>query len=265
MNTQNGNTQNGIPEALQQELERAAEIFSRSKLAIALTGAGISVPSGIPDFRSPGGLWSRFDPWEVASAEALRRNPEGVWRFLLDAARLMASAEPNPAHAALAELENAGLLHAVITQNIDGLHQRGGSREVIEFHGSMDRYFCHGCGREADGSRVESLGEGDIPWRCDSCEGLIRPDVVFFGESIPPRALMESFRLADEADAVLVVGTAGEVAPANVIPQRIKARGGSVVDATLGATHFGPLCDVKLDAPAEQSLPLLARLATSDG
>ncbi|MFW5838040.1 MAG: SIR2 family NAD-dependent protein deacylase [Desulfovibrionaceae bacterium] len=250
---------------LQERLEQAAEIFSRARLPIALTGAGISVPSGIPDFRSPGGLWSRFDPGEVASVEALDRNPEGVWAFLLDAIRVMTAAEPNEAHEALAAMEARGAMHAVITQNIDGLHQRAGSKKVIEFHGSMARYHCHGCSREQDAGVAQKLGPADVPWRCGSCGGLVRPEVVFFGESIPPLALAESFRLAEEADAVLVAGTAGEVAPVNIIPQRIKARGGLLVDATLGSTHFDSLCDVKLDAPAEHSLPAMVRLLSGDG
>jgi NAD-dependent deacetylase len=247
---------------LQSRLEQAADILYSARLAIALTGAGVSTPSGIPDFRSPGGLWTRFDPWESASAEAIRSNPEGVWRFLLDAVRMMSAAQPNAAHTALADMEAAGRLRAVITQNIDGLHQRAGSQYVIEFHGSMDRFYCNECGREEDAAAARRLGPDDIPWFCSSCGGLIRPEVVFFGEPIPRQAMVESFDLAEEADAVLVVGTTGEVAPANSIPQRIKARGGWVIDATLGPTHFDSICDVKLDAPAERSLPLLARLVS---
>lgn len=247
---------------LQNRLEQAADILYSARLAIALTGAGVSVPSGIPDFRSPGGLWSRFDPWETASAEAIRRNPEGVWRFLLDAVRMMSEAEPNAAHTALADMEAAGALRAVVTQNIDGLHQRAGSQYVIEFHGSMDRFYCNECGRQEDASVARRLGPEDIPWFCPACGGLIRPEVVFFGEPIPQQAMAESFDLAEEADAVLVVGTTGEVAPANTIPQKIKARGGCVIDATLGPTYFDSICDVKLDAPAERSLPLLARMVS---
>ncbi len=241
---------------------RAAELLRGARRAVAFTGAGVSVPSGIPDFRSPGGLWSRFDPLAVASVQALAANPLGVWEFLLDALRLFHRAEPNPAHRALAALEADGLLAGVVTQNIDGLHQRAGSRRVVEFHGSVGAWHCQRCGRSHDHARYHELAAADLPVTCP-CGGLVRPGVVFFGEGIPDAAVTGTRDLLDGADLVLVVGTSGDVAPANAIPWRVKRAGGAVVEVNLGPTAYGELADIRLDAPAERVLPLLYELAKS--
>ncbi len=241
-------------------VEKAAALWRRSAFAIALTGAGLSVGSGIPDFRSPGGLWSRFDPMDVATAEALRRRPEKVWEFLLEAARLMGSATPNPAHAALARLEAGGQLQAVITQNIDNLHQAAGSHNVIEFHGGVGRYYCMGCGRDFDPDMALSLRREDLPWLCNGCGGLVRPGIVFFGEAIPLDALEKSGQLALSADLVLVAGTSGEVAPANALPGRVKARGGTLIEINLEASAYSDMADARIHAPVEEVLPLLAEM-----
>jgi len=246
--------------ASQDAVEKAADLWRRSRFAIALTGAGASVASGIPDFRSPTGLWSRYDPMEVATVEALRRRPRKVWEFLLEAARLIGSARPNPAHAALARLEENGLLRAVITQNIDNLHQAAGSQNVIEFHGSLRRYFCMGCGKAFDPDAALSLGREDLPWLCGDCGGLARPDIVFFGEAIPLDALEKSGQLALTADLILVAGTSGEVFPANALPGRVKARGGTVIEVNLGESAFSDMADARIDAPVEEALPLLAEM-----
>ena len=241
---------------------QAASLWRSSRRVIALTGAGISVPSGIPDFRSPGGLWTRFDPMEVATIDALRRTPHRVWEFLLDAAQVFGAARPNPAHKALAAFEAAGRLDAVITQNIDSLHQAAGSQRVIEFHGSSARYYCQSCREDHDPALAQELTGADLPWRC-GCGGVIRPDFVFFGEAIPRAALHDSFALAKRADLCVIVGTSGEVAPANTIPYEVKRHGGRVVEINLGATGYGPLADVRLDAPCEQVLPALKALVLS--
>jgi len=244
--------------ALESLLARAAETLKSARHAVAFTGAGISVPSGIPDFRSPGGLWSRFDPMEVASIGALRRDPKRVWEFLVEAMDFFGHAAPNPAHLALAEMERAGRIRAVITQNIDGLHQEAGSRRVVEFHGGCQTFYCMGCKAPHDPGLARKITASDIPWRCAACGGVVRPDVVFFGEGIPQAALHEASRLAAQADAVLIVGTSGEVAPANQIPANIKARGGTVIEINLGPTLYRDITDIRFDAKAEEVLPLLA-------
>ncbi len=244
-------------------IEKAAGLLRRATRVMALTGAGISVASGIPDFRSPGGLWERHDPMEVATAQALARHPGRVWAFLRDTLALVGAARPNAAHAALARLEAGGRLSGVVTQNIDGLHQAAGSRNVVEFHGGMGRFYCMGCGREHDPAAAARLGPDELPWRCDDCGAVVRPDIVFFGEPIPLDALRKSSQLALAADAVVVAGTSGEVAPANLLPREIKARGGVVVEINLMESAYKGLADVSIAAAAEIVLPALADLVLS--
>ncbi len=241
----------------QDQIETVARIWRNSRHPIAFTGAGISVPSGIPDFRSPGGLWSRYNPLQVATLQALRSNPTLVWEFLLDAVLVFKDARPNPAHTALAELERARRLQAIITQNIDSLHQDAGSSEVVEYHGTCRHYYCPSCRTEYPYEQALELTRADIPWTC-ACGGVIRPDLVLFGEGIPARAQQRCVELIQSADLVCIVGTSGEVAPANLIPHQIKARGGVVVEINLGRTSYGPLTDHRFDAPAEEVLPRLA-------
>ncbi len=239
---------------------QAASLWRSSRCAIALTGAGISVPSGIPDFRSPKGLWSRFNPDLVASSWALDHDPRAVWEFLLDALRLFSAASPNPAHQALVRLEKAGLLEAIITQNIDGLHEQAGSGRVVEFHGNCRKFYCNGCRRAYPADRAARLKPEDLPWLCDHCGRVIRPDLVFFGEAIPSRAMSEAQRLTARADLVVIIGTSGDVAPANAIPEHVKQGGGRVLEINLGPTSYGDLADVRLDLPAEECLPALVEV-----
>jgi NAD-dependent deacetylase len=248
---------------MQSALRQAARLLGQARQVMALTGAGMSVASGIPDFRSPGGLWERHDPMEVATVTALPRNPRRVWEFLIDALASLGQAKPNPGHFALARLEREGRLSAVVTQNIDGLHQAAGSREVVEYHGGVNRFYCMGCGREYDPALARGLTERDIPWLCRDCGGVVRPDIVFFGEAIPLDALRKSGQLALAADCMLGAGTSGEVAPANRFPQEIKARGGMVVEINLSESTFSDLADVRIAAPVEDALPALAELVLS--
>lgn len=241
-------------------LQRAADLWVSSSSVVALTGAGISVPSGIPDFRSPGGLWSRFDPNQVASSWALAHNPRGAWEFLLDALRMFAAAKPNPAHRCLARLEQVGLLDGVITQNIDSLHHRAGSRKVVEFHGNCLDFYCNGCRLGYPAAQAQALQFEDLPWLCASCGHVIRPDLVFFGESIPMEAMLATQRLTAKADLAVIIGTSGDVAPANAIPYQVKHQGGHVLEINLGPTGYDGLADVRLDMPAEKCLPSLARM-----
>ena len=210
-------------------IAKTAEVLATSKNAIALTGAGISTESGIPDFRSPGGLWTRVDPGEF-SIDRFLQNPSRFWRMHLDLKSSgdfdLASADPNPAHYALARMEQMGILKCIITQNVDNLHQRAGSVEVVEFHGNLLRAACMKCRSlepiEDVEARIES-GESEAP-RCRNCGGLLKPDAVFFGEAIPSRALMISQVQSQKCDVLLVVGTSLQVYPAAQIPLSVKLK-----------------------------------------
>ena len=213
--------------------ELAAIIRQHPRLA-ALTGAGISVESGIPSFRGAGGLWERYDPVEYAHIQAFRRNPAKVWILLKEMDDTISRARPNPAHYALAELEARGFLTGIITQNVDNLHQAAGSNRVVEYHGNAMRFVCDRC--QEPYSR-ENLDFTQVPLYCH-CGGLIRPDVVFFGEPIPPAAQAEAMELARDCDLLLVIGTSGEVAPASYIPAIARERQAIIVENNLEPTRL---------------------------
>jgi NAD-dependent deacetylase len=243
----------GATQSREALIQKAAKDIVDSRKTIALTGAGISVESGIPDFRSAGGLWSRYDPEEYAHISAFQANPEKVWQMLQEMMALVLGAEPNPAHIALAELEAMGVLSSVITQNVDGLHQRGGSRAVIEFHGSNRWLVCLACG---DRREATSFSFEVIPPRCPHCSAILKPDVVFFGEPIPWEAQTRSFEEARQCDVVLVIGTSAVVYPAAGIPTTAKQNGATVIEINTEPT---PLTDFAADyliqGPAGQILP----------
>lgn len=219
--------------AMKSFLEQAASAIIGSELTIALTGAGISVESGIPDFRSAGGLWSRYDPAEYATIDAFRQDPEKVWRMLRELEDVVLGAVPNEAHIGLGELERMGHLHCVITQNIDNLHQAGGSVNVIEYHGNGSTLSCLWCGASCGAAEKRITN----PPRCD-CGGILKPDVVMFGEAIPMEALNRSFDLASKAGALLVIGTSATVSPANTIPSIAKRNGAVVIEINMERTHL---------------------------
>jgi NAD-dependent deacetylase len=214
--------------------QQVAALIRGSRRTVALTGAGISVESGIPDFRSPGGLWSRFDPMEYAHIRAFLFNPARVWVMLKELDATLTAARPNPAHYALAEMEARGRLLRVITQNIDNLHGGAGSRRVVEYHGNAFRFVCMACNGQHP---RESLDFSRTPLYC-LCGGLIKPDVVFFGEQIPPAAQEEAEELAMECDLMLIIGTSGEVAPANYLPEIAKHHGAMIVENNLEPTRL---------------------------
>jgi NAD-dependent deacetylase len=226
-----------------------------SKRTIALTGAGISVESGIPDFRSAQGLWSKYDPSEYATIEAFSAHPEKVWQMLWELEEVIRGAKPNKAHVAMGKLEKLGYLDCVITQNVDNLHQEGGSKNVIEYHGNGKSYCCLQCGRKEKTVEKEA---GPLP-RC-TCGGVLKPEVVFFGESIPPDALNRSFDLATRSEAVLVIGTSAVVYPANTIPSVAKRHGATIIEINMEETPLtydvtdlflqgsaGAICEALLD------------------
>lgn len=214
-------------------IQDAAEKIAESRLTIALTGAGISVESGIPDFRSSAGLWSKYDPAEYATITAFRQNPEKIWDMLREMDALVSQAKPNAAHFGMGELERMGYLHCIITQNVDNLHQAGGAKNVIEYHGNSNTLSCLGCGKQylAEEKRAER-----VP-RCE-CRRVLKPDVVFFGEAIPVEALNKSFQMASLSEALMVVGTSAVVSPANTIPSIAKERGAKIIEINLEPTHL---------------------------
>lgn len=204
----------------------AVRLLKESRKTIALTGAGVSTESGIPDFRSRGGLWSRFDPMEYGTLGAFQRDPEKVWAMLAELMTLV-DARPNEGHYAMAKMEESGMLAGVITQNIDSLHQKAGSKRVVEYHGSLDSFTCMQCECSYPLTDVRKL---DLPPRCSTCSGFLKPDIVFFDEQIPLSALSETRELVHQADLLIVAGTSCQVMPAATIPATLLAQGGKIIE-----------------------------------
>ena len=227
-------------------MEALATLLHERQPCVVLTGAGVSTESGIPDFRSPTGIWAEYDPMEYATIDAFRRDPVKVWEFYALRLEALTRAEPNDGHLALAELERRGLVQAVVTQNIDGLHQRAGSQAVIEVHGSIRTASCLECGRR---ERLQAA----MP-RCASCGAILKPDVVMFGELLPPEAIDRAFELARGAGLLLVVGSALEVYPVAGLPDETLAAGGALAIVSRGSTPFDRLAAVKVDAAAGPTL-----------
>ena len=208
-------------------IEQAARLLARSRSAVALTGAGISVESGIPPFRGKGGLWEKLDPMKYAHIDAYERNPAQVWKMLFSGLKaVLQEAGPNDGHMGLFHLEQMGIVHTIVTQNIDGLHQRAGSRDVIEFHGTFAVVRCMQCDGCLDSNQ---LNLDKLPPRC-ACGGILRPDVVMFGEIIPFARLQRAQTLASNCDLMLVVGTSATVAPAAHLPVIAKRGGAAIIE-----------------------------------
>ena len=214
-------------------LQQAATILADCDRAVAFTGAGISVESGIPDFRSPGGLWERFDPMIYAHIDTFIQQPHRSWEMFVAVEEILDAARPNAAHLAIAGLEREGVLQSVITQNIDGLHQAAGSRSVREFHGTHSTLHCVECGQHYSRDVVRA----EIPPRC-ACGQALKPAVVLFGEAIPEGPALASAQDAELCDAMLVVGTSAEVYPAAAIPFRVSRRGKPVIAVDLQPTSL---------------------------
>ena len=234
-----------------------AELIRDRQPCVVLTGAGVSTESGIPDFRSPTGLWTKFDPLEYGSIEAFRRDPLKVWSFYKPRVAMLTEAEPNAAHRALAELEQLGFVEAIVTQNIDLLHERAGSGEVVEVHGSIRTSTCPGCGRRYELAEVlELLADAEAP-ACPHCGKLLKPDVVFFGELLPPAAIDRAYELARRARLLLVVGSALEVYPVAGLPLETIGTGGRLAIVNRGPTGFDEQASLKIDGSAGEVLPQL--------
>jgi NAD-dependent deacetylase len=238
-------------------VERLAELVRESRSTVALTGAGISVPSGIPDFRSPGtGLWENVDPMEVAHIDVFRHEPQRFWHFYRPRFGMLSDRQPNPAHVALAQLEERGLLDAVVTQNIDRLHRKAGSRRVIEVHGTIETSSCMECGESYALERVEELFDDEGVARC-RCAGPVKPDVVLFGELLPQQAMDEAVSLCAGADLLLCVGSSLEVYPVAGLPAVTRGRGGRLAIVTKGPTPYDAEADVRLDGDVVSELSAL--------
>ncbi|MBL8097416.1 MAG: NAD-dependent deacylase [Anaerolineales bacterium] len=239
-------------------LTQVAQRLGRAQRVAVLTGAGMSAESGVPTFRdAQTGFWSRFKPEDLATPEAFARQPEVVWNWYAWRRELVGKAEPNPGHRALVDLATRVPALQVVTQNVDGLHQRAGLARVIELHGNLMRTICSRCGRT-----VETWTAEASPPRCLTCNGWLRPDVVWFGESLPHDALTQAVEIVGAAEVALVVGTSGLVEPAASLPRLALARGAFVVEINLTPTPLTPQASAFLAGPAGEVLPdLVTRLA----
>jgi NAD-dependent deacetylase len=231
-----------------------AELIRTSQPCVVLTGAGISTESGIPDFRSPTGLWAQFDPLDYGSIDSFRRDPRRVWEFYAPRFSMLSSAEPNAGHRALAELERRGLVRAVVTQNIDRLHERAGTRELVEVHGSIRTSTCPQCATTLTLDEVLPLIEAHGAPPCPRCGEILKPDVVFFGELLPEHAIDRAFELAREAGLLLVVGSSLEVYPVAGLPLETIEAGGRLAIVNQGSTPFDERAVLRVDGSAGEAL-----------
>jgi len=239
----------------------AAEIISRARQAVVLTGAGISTHSGIPDFRSPGsGLWTRNDPIEVATLDSFRYNPENFFNWIRPLVSGMHAAQPNAAHLALAKLEQSGFVNTIITQNVDGLHHRAGATNILEVHGSMRTMTCVSCFRRYDSSDflVAYLESGEIP-HCEICSHILKPDVILFGEQLPIRTWMKAQDVSKHCDLMIVAGSSLEVLPVAGLPMRAIENGAHLIIINNTVTYLDVRADVVFHEDVIDIIPLIAR------
>jgi len=245
-------------------VQRAAELLSGARSGVVLTGAGVSAESGIPTFRGAGGLWSQYDPVKVASIDTFLTDPSAYWKVAKERGPAVLAAQPNPGHHALAALERAGHLVAVVTQNTDGLHQDAGSGRVIELHGSGRTVQCLDCGARERRADVQARLSVEMPPRCLTCGGIfLKPTVVLFGESMPIPAVEEAFALARAADVMLVVGSSLVVYPAAHIPLAALDSGAALVVVNAEPTPLDRFAEVVIHARSGEVLPELAALTSA--
>jgi NAD-dependent deacetylase len=243
------------------EIRRAARLIKASKKAVVLTGAGFSTASGVPDFRTPGsGLWARFLPMEVASLSTFRYDPEKFFTWLRPLASHMLRAKPNPAHQALAELEEGGYIKIIITQNIDFLHQRAGSKQVLEVHGTFNTLTCVGCYHQynSKGFIDAFIEEGIIP-HCPSCHHLLKPDVILFEEQLPVRTWMQAQDASSTCDLMLVAGTSLEVMPSAGLPVKALDNGAHLIMVNKTPTYVDERADLIFTSDIAEIIPRIAR------
>ncbi len=235
---------------------RLAELIREARSALVLTGAGVSVHSGIPDFRSPGtGIWEKVNPMEVAHVDVFRREPDRFWHFYADRFASLIHKQPNAAHEAIAELERRGLIRGVVTQNVDRLHRRAGSRNVIEVHGSIEYSVCPECGGRTSIDMVLKMLEAHrgAP-ECPACIAPLKPDVVLFGEMLPEAAISDAYALAAEADLIVCVGSSLEVFPVASLPGVTRDGGGKIALITQGPTAYDGDAELKLGGDVVEEL-----------
>jgi NAD-dependent deacetylase len=242
---------------LESRLEKAAKLIRSSHHGVVFTGAGISVPSGVPDFRSANtGLWNRFDPMEVASLSAFRYRPDAFFDWLQSLVTKILAAQPNAAHIAITRLQTAGYLQNIITQNIDSFHQKSGSRNVIELHGSMEELVCPACGnRYLMADYIDSWLKKHILPRCQTCKALLKPDIVLYEELLPPDAWELAEFVCDNADLMLIAGTSLEVMPASGLPYRCVQNRAKIIILNLSHTPLDSMADVLLPMDVATGLP----------
>jgi NAD-dependent deacetylase len=239
-------------------LEMARKLVSRSKKIVALTGAGISVDSGIPDFRSEGGLWERYDPHEYATIESFNKNPIKFWTMGRELAETILQAEPNSAHLGLSKLETEKKLIGIITQNIDNLHQAAGSEHIVELHGNYLKAHCIDCSKEFVGEAVhQSVVKGEIPPRCDACDGVLKSEAILFGEPLPEKAMEEAVELCRKTDLMLVIGSSLSIYPAAFLPQLAKNSGAKIVLVNLEGINRDNVADIVIQGRATEIVPKL--------
>jgi NAD-dependent deacetylase len=251
-----------MDETLAGLIRKAADLIRSSKTAVVFTGAGISTPSGIPDFRSPEtGLWNKNDPYEVASLTAFKRHPEKFYDWIKPLIAVSQSAQPNQAHITLSELERAGFLKAVITQNIDGMHQKAGSREVIELHGTTQTATCPKCGKRYSGESLLNnvLNNNAIPY-CEVCGAVLKPDIILYEELLPAKAWERALDFCEQADLIFVIGSSLEVYPANTLPEAGLHHDAKIIINTLSPTHLDNLAEVLIQHDIIETVPKIGEL-----
>ncbi len=238
-----------------QDIIKAAGWLAKAKHPVAFTGAGISVESGIPPFRGEGGIWSKHDP-SILDIDYFWKHPAESWKSIAEIFyRHMIDASPNAAHHLLARMEKEGMLQAVITQNIDNMHQEAGSRVVIEYHGNSRWLKCSQCGERY---KVKEISLEHLPPRCSSDQAILKPDFVFFGEGIPSHAASRSVEEISKTDLLLIIGTTGEVMPAGLLPSIARSNGARVIEINPGNSAFtGSITDLLLQGPAAEVSRLL--------
>jgi len=237
------------------EYEKLARMIESANKVVALTGAGISTESGIPDFRSPGGLWTRYDPMIYGTYEAFLNDPSKFWEMAADLNPLLEQAEPNPAHLAVAELESLGKCDAVITQNIDHLHQRAGSSLVLELHGTYRAGTCLQCDRKHTYEEIKQAAlSGTLPC-CADCGGPVKPDVVLFGEPLNAPVLQRAIEFATTCDLMLVIGCGLEVFPAASLPTYAHRNKAALVFVNVASTAYDSIADIILKGLAGEIMP----------
>lgn len=245
---------------LAQVIEKAAQLILSANYIVALTGAGISVESGIPPFRGPGGLWTRFGEPSMDGYSRFKADPKTYWENRLNPERRrrfgtsLMDAKPNPGHFALAELEEMGLLKAVITQNIDNLHKASGSSRVLEIHGNVHKLRCIDCNARFP---LDGFDLSELPPMCPKCGGLVKGDTVMFGEPIPTDVLDRCIDEAERSDCMIIIGTSAIVHPAASLPMLVKRGGGTLIEVNPRTSELSLFCDICIRAPSGEALPLL--------